>query len=45
MNDNCYYDNTIESYGEFEKNTISKIFLEIINEKYFILSKNKFIQK
>jgi len=45
MNDNCYYDTTIESYGEFEKNTISKIFLEIINEKYFILSKNKFIQK
>ena len=35
----------IKAVKGFGKNTISKIFLEIINEKYFILSKNKFIKK
>jgi hypothetical protein len=42
MNDNCYYDNSIDEIGNFQQMSITKILLEIINEKYFILSKKIF---
>ena len=38
INDNCYYENNFNN--EIIKNTISKIKVEVINENYFIISKN-----
>jgi hypothetical protein len=42
ITNDCYYDDSMEDVGEFKKDSISKIFLEIINDKYFMLSKKNF---
>jgi hypothetical protein len=40
MNNNCYYENNFNN--TVEKNSITKIYLEVINSNYFIISKKSF---
>ena len=40
INNNCYYENNFNN--EIEKNSITKIYLEVINSNYFIISKKIF---
>ena len=40
INNNCYYENNFNN--EIEKKSITKIYLEVINSNYFIISKKIF---
>ena len=39
-NDNCYYEDNFDNI--LSKKSINKIFLEIINNNYFIINKKKY---
>ena len=40
INDNCYYEDNFDNM--LNKNSITKIFLEVINNNYFIMNKKRF---
>lgn len=40
VNDNCYYEDNFDNM--LNKNSINKIFLEVINSNYFIINKKRF---